>query len=160
MRLVLQRVSRAGVSINGGPPRAIGRGYVLLLGVTHEDTTADADWLAAKIPGLRLFSDDDGKMNRTLLEIGGEVLVVSQFTLFGSLRKGTRPSFSDAAEAGVARVLYEHFVNTLTNLLPRPVVTGEFREHMDVELVNDGPVTLILDTAARPGRSATGAGQP
>ncbi len=146
MRIVLQRVSRAAVSINGGPPRGIGRGYVLLLGVTHADTAADADWLAAKIPVLRLFPDDEGKMNRSLLEIDGEVLVVSQFTLFGSLRKGTRPSFSDAAEAGAARVLYEHFVNTLAAILPRPVVTGEFREHMDVELVNDGPVTLLLDT--------------
>lgn len=149
MRIVLQRVSRAGVSINGGPPRVIGRGYVLLLGVTHADTAADADWLAAKIPVLRLFPDADGKMNVTLLEIDGEVLVVSQFTLFGSLRKGTRPSFSDAAEPGFARVLYEHFVTTLATLVLRPVVTGEFREPMNVELVNDGPVTLLLDTAGK-----------
>lgn len=149
MRIVLQRVSRAAVSMDGGPPRAIGRGYVLLLGVTHDDTSADADWLAAKIPVLRLFPDADGKMNRTLIEVGGEALVISQFTLFGSLRKGTRPSFTDAAEPGAARALYEHFVTTLASLLPRPVVTGEFGAHMDVELVNDGPVTLLLDTAGK-----------
>ena len=146
MRIVLQRVSRAAVSIDGGPPRAIGRGYVLLLGVTHDDTSADADWLAAKIPVLRLFPDAGGKMNRTMIEVGGEVLVISQFTLFGSLRKGTRPSFTDAAEPGAARALYEHFVTTLASLLPRPVVTGEFGTHMDVELVNDGPVTLLIDS--------------
>lgn len=149
MRLVLQRVSRAAVSMNSGLPRAIGRGYVLLLGVTHGDTRADADWLAAKIPVLRLFPDDEGKMNRTLIELGGEVLVISQFTLFGSIRKGTRPSFTEAAEPGHARALYDHFVTALSNLLPRPVVTGEFGAHMDVELVNDGPVTLLLDTAGR-----------
>jgi D-aminoacyl-tRNA deacylase len=149
MRIVLQRVSRAAVSIEGGAPHGIGRGYVLLLGVAHADSVADANWLATKIPTLRLFPDNEGKMNRTLVEVDGEVLIVSQFTLYGSLRKGTRPSFTEAAEPGLARALYEHFVRTLAPLLPHPVVTGEFGAHMDVELVNDGPVTLLLDTAGK-----------
>jgi D-aminoacyl-tRNA deacylase len=149
MRIVLQRVSRAAVTVDGNPPRGIGRGYVLLLGVTHGDTTADADRLAARIPVLRLFPDAVGRMDQNLIEVDGEVMVVSQFTLFGSLKKGTRPSFSDAAQPGLARALYEYFVQALQNLLPHPVVTGEFAAHMDVELVNDGPVTLLLDTTGK-----------
>lgn len=149
MRIVLQRVSRAIVTIDGIPPRSIGRGYVLLLGVTHGDTTADADRLASRIPMLRLFPDVNGRMDRNLIDVDGEVMVISQFTLFGSLSKGTRPSFSDAAQPGLARALYEYFVEALRKLLPHPVATGEFAAHMDVELVNDGPVTLLLDTTGK-----------
>ncbi len=149
MRLVLQRVSQASVSVAGGPPRAIGRGVVILLGITHGDTAADATWLAEKVPVLRVFPDDEGKMNRSLLDIGGEALVVSQFTLFGTVRKGTRPSFMDAARPEQAIPLYEHFLVALGRALPRPIATGEFGAHMDVSLVNDGPVTLILDTAEK-----------
>lgn len=146
MRIVLQRVARASVVVNGGEPRRIGRGFVLLLGITHADTEADGDWLAAKIPVLRVFPDDEGKMNRSLTDLGGEVLVVSQFTLFGSLKKGTRPSFMNAARPEQAIPLYEKFVARLQSLLPRPVVTGEFAADMQVELVNDGPVTLVIDS--------------
>lgn len=149
MRLVLQRVSHASVTVVGGSPRPIGRGVVLLLSVTHTDTTAEADWLAVKIPVLRIFPDADGKMNRSLVEIGGQALVISQFTLHGSVRKGTRPSFIDAARPEQAQPLYERFVAQLSAQLGRPAVTGEFGAHMDVELVNDGPVTLILDRDAR-----------
>jgi D-aminoacyl-tRNA deacylase len=149
MRIVLQRVSRASVSIDGIPPRTIGGGYLLLLGVTHGDTTADADRLAARIPVLRLFPDENGRMERNLIEVDGEVLVISQFTLFGSLKKGTRPSFTDAAQPGLAKALYEYFVAALQKLLSHPVITGEFAAHMNVELVNDGPVTLLLDTTGK-----------
>lgn len=149
MRIVLQRVSRASVTIDGIAPRTITRGYVLLLGVTHGDTTSDADRLAARIPMLRLFPDDSGRMDRNLIEVDGQVLVISQFTLFASLKKGTRPSFTDAAQPGLARALYEYFVEALQKLVPHPVVTGEFAAHMDVELVNDGPITLLLDTAGK-----------
>jgi len=146
MRIVLQRVARASVVVNGGEPRRIGRGFVVLLGITHNDTPADAEWLAGKIPVLRIFPDEDGKMNRSLTDVGGEVLVVSQFTLFGSLKKGTRPSFMDAARPEQAIPLYEHFLATLRPLLPTAVVTGEFGADMQIELVNDGPVTLVVDT--------------
>ncbi|MBS0659043.1 MAG: D-tyrosyl-tRNA(Tyr) deacylase [Verrucomicrobia bacterium] len=146
MRMVVQRVSRASVVVDGGEPRRIGRGLVVLLGITHADTRAEAEWLAGKLPVLRIFPDEEGKMNRSLSDFGGEVLVVSQFTLFGTLRKGTRPSFMDAARPEQAIPLYEHFLSTLRGLLPRPVVTGEFGADMQIELVNDGPVTLVIDT--------------
>lgn len=146
MRIVLQRVARASVVVNGGAPRRIGRGFVVLLGITHTDTPADAEWLAGKIPVLRIFPDEEGKMNRSLTDVGGEVLVVSQFTLFGSLKKGTRPSFMDAARPEQAVPLYEHFLATLRPLLPTAVVTGKFGADMQIELVNDGPVTLVVDT--------------
>ena len=145
MRVVVQRVSRASVTIDGEVGGAIGRGLLVLLGVTHADTPEQARWLAEKIAGLRIFPDADGKMNRDVAEAGGSVLVVSQFTLYGSCEKGRRPSFIAAARPEQAIPLYEQFVNEL-KALGVPVATGRFGAMMQVELVNDGPVTLILDS--------------
>lgn len=144
MRCVLQRVSRAQVTIDGRVAGAIGAGYCLLVGFTHADGPAQVDWMAEKVAGLRLFADDDGKMNRALAEVGGAVLVISQFTLYGDAGKGRRPSFIDAARPEVAIPLYDRFVAALraTGLT---VATGEFGAMMAVELVNDGPVTLMLE---------------
>jgi D-aminoacyl-tRNA deacylase len=144
MRVVLQRVSRAAVSIAGRTAGSIERGYCLLVGFTHGDTTAQVDWMAEKVAGLRLFSDADGKMNLGIDEVKGEILVISQFTLYGDAAKGRRPSFIDAARPEVAIPLYQHF---LTALRERgiTVAAGEFGADMQVEIHNDGPVTLILD---------------
>ena len=145
MRAVVQRVNEARVSIEGICVGEITRGFLCLLGVGKEDQEEDADYLAAKIPHLRVFEDDKGKFNCSLLDIGGGILVVSQFTLFGDCRKGRRPSFSDAAEPQQARELYHYFITKLKeNAIS--VATGEFQAHMAVELVNDGPVTLLLDS--------------
>ena len=146
MRAVVQRVREARVTIDGAVVGAIDRGLCVLLGVAATDTTADADRLCQKITGLRIFEDDEGRMNKAVDEIGGALLVVSQFTLHGDVRKGRRPSFQNAAPADRARSLYEHFVAQASRG-PVPVATGEFQAHMAVTLVNDGPVTLILDTA-------------
>ena len=145
MRGVVQRVSHANVVIDGETVGAIGAGLVVLLGVTHDDTPAHAQWLAEKVAGLRIFSDADGKMNRDLIEVGGAMLIVSQFTLYGDCRKGKRPSFIDAAPPAIAIPLYEAFINSL-KALGIPVATGRFGADMKVELVNDGPVTLIVDS--------------
>ncbi|MCI0684447.1 MAG: D-aminoacyl-tRNA deacylase [Gemmataceae bacterium] len=145
MRAVLQRVSRAKVAIAGEIAGEIGPGLVALLGVTHSDTVEHAKWLAEKIVGLRIFNDADGKMNRDVAEIGGAVLIVSQFTLYGDSRKGRRPSFIDAAPPPLAIPLYEAFINAV-KALGVPVATGRFGADMQVELVNDGPVTLIVDS--------------
>jgi D-aminoacyl-tRNA deacylase len=145
MRAVLQRVSRAAVVIDGETVGAIERGLLVLLGVAPADTMAEAQWLAEKAAGLRIFRDEAGKMNLSVADIGGGVLVVSQFTLYGDCRKGRRPSFLDAAPPEVAVPLYEAFVNAL-RALGLPVATGRFGAMMQVELINDGPVTLILDT--------------
>jgi D-tyrosyl-tRNA(Tyr) deacylase len=144
MRVVLQRVSHASVAIAGRTAGAIGRGYCLLVGFTHEDTTAQVDWMAEKVAGLRLFSDAAGKMNLGLDDVKGEILVISQFTLYGDAAKGRRPSFIDAARPEVAIPLYQHF---LAALLERgiSVAAGEFGADMQVEIHNDGPVTLLLD---------------
>ena len=144
MRAVLQRTSRASVTVDGAVVGEIGRGFLVLLGVTHGDTTAEAEWLAHKIAGLRLFEDGDGKMNLGLVDVGGAVLVVSQFTLYGDARKGRRPSFTDAADPAVAAPLVDHFVATLRGL-GLDVATGVFGAQMDVALVNDGPVTLMIE---------------
>lgn len=148
MRVLLQRVSRAEVRIRdaGGARLAgrIGPGFLLLAGFTHTDTEDQAVWMAEKVAGLRLFPDDDDKMNRSLAEAGGAVLVVSQFTLYGDARKGRRPSFVDAARPESAIPLYEKFV-ALLRAQNLEVATGEFGAMMDVELVNDGPVTLWLE---------------
>jgi D-tyrosyl-tRNA(Tyr) deacylase len=146
MRAVLQRVGRASVVIDGETVGAIERGLLVLLGVAATDTTAEARWLAEKIAGLRVFNDEAGKMNRDVTEVGGSLLVVSQFTLHGDCRKGRRPSFIAAAAPELAVPLYEAFLNTLRSL-GLPVQTGRFGAMMQVELINDGPVTLILDTA-------------
>jgi len=144
MRILLQRVSRAEVRVADVSIGSIGRGYLLLLGVTHTDTGVEAAWLADKIAGLRLFPDSDARMNCSLADVGGEVLLVSQFTLYGDAEKGRRPSFIDAARPEAARPLYEQFAALLRerNIT---VATGEFGAMMDVELVNDGPVTLWLE---------------
>jgi len=145
MRAVLQRVSRARVVVADETVGAIDRGLLVLLGVAPADTPADAAWLADKTVGLRIFADDEGKMNRSVADVGGGVLVVSQFTLYGDASKGRRPSFVAAAPPEVAVPLYEAFVEAV-RALGVPVATGRFGAMMDVELVNDGPVTLILDS--------------
>jgi D-tyrosyl-tRNA(Tyr) deacylase len=146
MRAVIQRVSRAAVRVDGVTVGQIGRGFLVLLGVTHSDGRAEADWMARKLAGLRVFEDDAGKMNLGLAEVGGAVLVVSQFTLYGDARKGRRPSFTDAARPEQAEPLIDYFVLKLQEE-GVPVQTGQFQATMEVELVNDGPVTLWLDTA-------------
>jgi D-tyrosyl-tRNA(Tyr) deacylase len=145
MRAVVQRVSRAAVSVGGQSMGVINRGFVVLLGVAEGDTRDDASYLAQKIAGLRVFEDDQGKMNRGLSDVGGKMLVVSQFTLLGDCRKGRRPSFDKAARPDTARDLYEAFVAAV-GVLGIETATGRFQEHMRVELVNDGPVTLLLDS--------------
>jgi D-tyrosyl-tRNA(Tyr) deacylase len=147
MRVVLQRVSRASVSIDGRIAGAIGRGFCLLVGLTHGDTDATVDWMAEKVAGLRLFPDADGKMNLGLDEVGGGVLVISQFTLYGDSAKGRRPSFIDAARPETAIPLYGRFVDAL-RARGLEVATGEFGADMQVEIHNDGPVTLILERSA------------
>jgi D-aminoacyl-tRNA deacylase len=154
MRAVVQRVSRARVTVAGRVTGEIGPGLLILLGVAAGDTPAEADWLAGKIAGLRVFADADGRMNLSLRERGGDALVVSQFTLLGSVRKGSRPSFNDAASPDLARSLYERFVAQLATALGRPVATGEFAAMMSVALENDGPVTLVIDTPAKPAATA------
>jgi D-tyrosyl-tRNA(Tyr) deacylase len=144
MRAVVQRVTRASVAIDGTIVGRIDRGLLVLLGVTHADTPEAAAWLADKIVGLRIFNDADGKMNLDLAEVGGAVLVVSQFTLYGDCQKGRRPSFITAARPEIAIPLYEAFVNAI-KALGVPVATGQFGADMQVELVNDGPVTLVME---------------
>jgi D-tyrosyl-tRNA(Tyr) deacylase len=146
MRACIQRVSQASVTAGDEVTGKIGRGLVVLLGVAHDDGNREVEWLADKIIGLRIFEDADGKMNRSLAEVGGAMLVVSQFTLFGDCRKGRRPSFVDAAPPEMAERLYEAFVERVRGQ-GFDVATGRFRTHMDVSLVNDGPVTLWIDTA-------------
>ena len=145
MRIVLQRVKRAHVDVAGETVGSIGPGLLLLVGITHADTRADADFLAAKVVQLRIFPDDARHMNRSLLDTGGELLVVSQFTLYGDCRKGRRPSFDRAAPPELARELYEYFVQRLA-LSNVHVATGVFQAEMEVHLVNDGPVTFVLDS--------------
>ncbi len=146
MRAVVQRVSRAKVSVNGVSTGEIGRGLLVLLGVCQTDTKSDAAYLAEKIAGLRIFEDEKGKMNLAIAEIGGGVLVVSQFTLYGDVRRGKRPSFDAAAPPEKARELYEYFVERI-RASGLPCQTGRFQEMMQVGLVNDGPVTILLDSA-------------
>jgi D-tyrosyl-tRNA(Tyr) deacylase len=145
MRAVVQRVSQARVLIAGETVGQIGRGLLVLLGVTHADTPANADWLAEKIIGLRIFADADDKMNLGVADVGGEMLIVSQFTLYGDCSKGRRPSFIDAAPPEIAIPLYERFINAV-KAQGVPVATGRFGAMMQVELTNDGPVTLIVDS--------------
>ncbi len=149
MRAVLQRVLRASVSVEGQVRSAIGPGLVVLVGVSKNDVDADADSLAAKVLGLRIFPDPDGKMNRSVVEAKGSLLIVSQFTLYGDCRKGRRPSFDQAAGPDKARRLYVHFVEA-ARAGGIPVETGIFQARMAVELVNDGPVTILCDTADPP----------
>lgn len=145
MRIVVQRVKHGCVTVEGQVTGEIGPGFVLLVGVTHEDTTEDADYLVDKVLNLRVFEDEAGKMNFSLLDVGGSLLSVSQFTLYGDCRKGRRPNFMDAAKPDQARELYEYF-NDQARAKGVRVETGVFGAMMDVELVNDGPVTLLLES--------------
>ncbi len=148
MRVVVQRVTEARVKVDGLVTGEIGAGILVLVGVTKADTVADAEFLVDKLVHLRIFADDAGKMNRSLLDTQGSMLVVSQFTLYGDCRKGRRPSFDDAAPAGQARALYEAFVEIARRGGVR-LETGVFQAHMDVSLINDGPVTLIVESPSR-----------
>jgi D-aminoacyl-tRNA deacylase len=149
MRLLLQRVSEASVTIAGREKSRIGPGLLILLGIGHEDEVADIEWLVGKVLALRLFEDAEGKMNLSLLDVGGEALIVSQFTLHARVKKGTRPSFERAARPEVAIPLYEQFLTTFAAGLGKPVGSGEFGAMMQVALVNDGPVTIWLDSRNR-----------
>ncbi len=144
MRIVLQRVARASVTIDGVVRGSIAQGFCILAGFTHGDGAREVEWMAEKVAGLRLFSDANGKMNRSLDEVGGAVLVISQFTLYGDAEKGRRPSFIGAAPPATAIPLYEGFIAALRDR-GVPVFTGEFGAHMEVEILNDGPVTLVLE---------------
>ena len=148
MRVILQRVQSAAVVVGGATIGAIDRGYLLLVGVHGDDTVEDLAYMVRKITALRIFEDEQGKMNRSLLDVGGEILSVSQFTLYANTKKGNRPSFTDAAEPVFAKAFYEQF-NDALRALDLTVATGEFGADMQVSLVNDGPVTIILDSQAR-----------
>lgn len=149
MRVLLQRVRRARVSVAGTVRGEIAAGLLLLVGVLADDTDDDALWVARKAVQLRIFDDDTGVMNRPITDVGGAMLVVSQFTLYASMRKGNRPSYSRAAPPSVAAPIFERFVAVLEATLGKPVATGTFGAQMDVELVNDGPVTLMIDSRQR-----------
>lgn len=146
MRTVIQRVQHASVTIDGTVKSSIGKGLLLLLGVEESDTSEDVDWLVRKVAALRVFDDENGVMNRSILDVQGEALVVSQFTLYASYKKGNRPSWFRAASHEISVPLYEEFCSKLSEALGKPVGTGEFGADMKVELLNDGPVTICMDT--------------
>lgn len=146
MRIVIQRVKHASVTIGGTLKSSIRQGLLVLLGVEESDTETDVDWLVRKVAGLRIFDDENGVMNRSVLDINGEILVVSQFTLFASTKKGNRPSWLRAARHEISIPLYESFCKKLSSAIGKPVGTGEFGADMQVDLLNDGPVTICVDT--------------
>ncbi len=146
MRAVVQRVSRASVTIEGAVKSQIGAGFLILVGICDEDTNEDVEWLVKKIANLRVFDDEDGVMNRSVIDISGEALVVSQFTLYASYKKGNRPSWFKAGSHEHSIPLYEAFCTQLSEAIGKPVGTGEFGADMKVELLNDGPVTICMDT--------------
>lgn len=146
MRIVIQRVTHASVTINGEMHSSIGQGYLILLGICEEDTSEDVDWLVHKVIGLRVFDDENHVMNHSIMDVDGEVLVVSQFTLYASYKKGNRPSWLRAGSHEHSIPLYEAFCKQLSNALGKPIGTGEFGADMKVELLNDGPVTICMDT--------------
>ncbi|MFT5619626.1 MAG: D-tyrosyl-tRNA(Tyr) deacylase [Arenicella sp.] len=146
MKAVIQRVSEASVKIEGTVKGKIQKGFMILLGVGSIDSEEDVDWLAKKIVNMRIFEDEEGKMNKSLLDIDGEVLLISQFTLHASTKKGNRPSFIEAAKPDLAIPLYESMISALSSLLYNPIQTGEFGADMKVSLINDGPVTIVVDT--------------
>lgn len=148
MVALIQRVKQASVEVEGAVVGAIGKGFLILLGVHRDDTEADLEWLVRKCANLRIFPDDEGRMNRSLLDVQGEALVVSQFTLYGDASRGNRPSFTDSAPPEKAEPLYRRFVERLSQELGRPVPCGVFGAMMDVHLVNDGPVTLWVERPA------------
>lgn len=149
MKRVIQRVSHASVTINGEVKSAIGRGFLILLGIADDDTREDMEWLVKKTAALRIFDDEQGVMNLPITAIDGEILVISQFTLLASYKKGNRPSWIHAAPHSIAIPLYEEFCNRLSEAIGKPVGTGEFGADMKVELLNDGPVTICMDTRHR-----------
>lgn len=149
MKVVLQRVRHARVRIQERVVGEIARGLLVFVGIGQTDTATEGEWLARKIASLRVFPDEAGQMNRSVKEIGGGILIVSQFTLYGDTRKGTRPSFNDAAKPEVARTLYETFLRQVATEHGQPIAAGEFGADMQVELVNDGPVTLVIDSPAK-----------
>ena len=146
MRTVIQRVTHASVTINGEKTAAIGKGYLVLLGCENADNEEDIQWLSKKICNLRVFDDENGVMNKSILDVGGDILVVSQFTLWASYKKGNRPSYLRAGSHEVTVPLYERFCAVLSEQLGKPIATGEFGADMKVELLNDGPVTICMDT--------------
>lgn len=146
MRLVIQRVSRASVTIENKVHNAIEQGLMILLGIENDDTQEDIDWLANKVVGMRIFGDNNGLMNLSVQDVDGEILLISQFTLHASTKKGNRPSFLNAAKPEVAIPLYEKFILTLSRKLQKPVKAGVFGADMKIDLVNDGPVTIIIDS--------------
>ncbi len=149
MRAVLQRVTQAGCTVDGAITGAIENGFLVLLGIEDADTVEDLDWLAQKIIGMRVFGDENGMMNKALADIGGDILLISQFTLFASTKKGNRPGFTRAARPDVAIPLYEKMIEKLSDLLGREVKTGIFGADMKISLLNDGPVTILIDTKDR-----------
>ena len=146
MRALIQRVSKSEVLIDKEESRSIGQGYLILLGIENADTQEDVNWLAAKISKLRLFDDDEGVMNNSILDINGDIMIISQFTLHAKTKKGNRPSYIHAAKPNISIPLYEAFKNQMAKELGKPIVSGEFGAHMDVSLTNDGPVSIWIDT--------------
>lgn len=146
MRTVIQRVKHASVTIDDNIKSSIGEGYLILFGVCEEDSEEDVDWLVKKVLGLRIFDDENGVMNRSIIDVGGEILIVSQFTLYASYKKGNRPSWLRAARHEISVPLYENFCRKMSVALGKEVGTGEFGANMKVELLNDGPVTICMDT--------------
>lgn len=146
MRTIIQRVSKASVTINGTLKSEIKKGFLILIGICNDDTIEDVEWLVKKIANLRVFDDDEGVMNRSIIDVQGDILVVSQFTLFASYKKGNRPSWFKAGSHEHSIPLYEAFCRQLTETIGKPVGTGEFGADMKVELINDGPVTICMDT--------------
>lgn len=148
MRAIIQRVSQASVTVNKNTVGEIAHGFLILLGITHSDTAMDADWIVGKISKLRIFEDDDGKLNKNITNVEGSILLVSQFTLYGNCKKGNRPSFMDAARPEQAKPMYEYVIAKLQEA-GITVETGSFGEYMKVSLVNDGPTTILLDSPVK-----------
>lgn len=146
MRAVLQRVTKATVTANKSHVQRIGQGLVVLLGITHDDSSDDIDWLLKKITNMRIFNDENGVMNKSVLDIDGQLLVVSQFTLFAQTKKGNRPSYTNAAGHEIAVPLYEQFLEKATQTMKKPIQSGIFGADMQVDLINDGPVTIVVDS--------------
>ena len=146
MKIIIQRVAHASVTINGSVKSRIGKGFLLLLGVADGDTKKDADWLVKKVVGLRVFDDENGVMNRSIMEVDGDILAISQFTLLASYKKGNRPSYIHAAKHEISIPLYEYFCQKISEETGKNIGTGEFGADMKVELLNDGPVTICMDT--------------
>ena len=151
MRAVVQRVSESNVRISGDVRGEIGKGFMVLVSFVDDDTDGDLDWMSNKIINLRIFNDEEGKMNKSLLDVGGDILLISQFTLHGSTKKGNRPSFIKAAKPEYANQMYEKFIEVLENSLGKKIQTGEFGGDMKVSLINDGPTTIIIDSKSKEG---------